>query len=271
MPFANIILAIKEGTVDDVRYFIEQRGVDVNAKDSGTGMTLLHFAAGRSNFEILAYLISHGADVNINLKENKGFTPLHVATVMTPNVEVLEYLISKGADVNVKNYEGSTPLHSAAGNPDIEVLVLAYLISQYADVNMKGDKDGTPLHYAAQNSPNVEILKCLISKGADVNAKDNKGCTPLHYAISNNPNVEIMKYLISKGADVNAKDNDGDLLFVYAHTDEKKRILREAGARSGSSGSDPGGCGCLVFLVALGGLLTSGICGLMFAILGFMR
>jgi len=64
--FNNIYEAAGRGTVQDVKYFIEKRGVDVNARNSDS------------------------------------FTPLHIAVAQNRNVDVLKYLIEKGADVNAK-------------------------------------------------------------------------------------------------------------------------------------------------------------------------
>ena len=269
--FEDIIKAAGEGSVDDVRYFVEKKGINVNTRNND-GATPLNAATMRnSNLGVLNYLISQGADVNV--RSNTATTPLFLAVISPKSnkVETLECLIARGADVNVKDNQGRTPLHYAADKfSDIEALKC--LIAHSADVNVKDNRGATPLHIAASCNPNVEILETLVFHSADVNVKDNKGCTPLLHAVGSNPNVEILKYLISKGADVNAKDNDGDTALAYARSEEKRekrRILLAAGAHAGSSSSDSGGSnpsGCLVFLAALGGLFISGVCGLAFFI-----
>ncbi|MDR0609809.1 MAG: ankyrin repeat domain-containing protein [Planctomycetaceae bacterium] len=167
----------------------------------------------------------------INTKDSGGKTPLHCVARNNSNVEVLQYLIWQGAEVNAKDNVGWTPLHSAAFyNSNVEVL--QYLISQGIDVNAKDICGMTPLHAAASSNSNVEVLQYLVSKGAEVNAKDKYGGrTPLHLAAFYNRNVEVLQYLISQGIDVNAKDNDGKTPLNLANTDEKKKILRDAGGR----------------------------------------
>lgn len=49
-------------------------------------------------------------------------TPLHQAARHSLNVENILYFIERGADVNAKDNYGRTPLHHAAGNPNIEVV-----------------------------------------------------------------------------------------------------------------------------------------------------
>jgi len=73
----NISDAAEKGTIEDVRYFVEKKRVDVNAQDE-RGTTPLYYAS-RSNADInvLKYLISQGADVNTRTKN--GYSPMSVA------------------------------------------------------------------------------------------------------------------------------------------------------------------------------------------------
>ena len=64
MSFTDIFAAIREGTVEDVRYLVEENGADVNAKDNH-GDTPLHDAAFK-DIEVFKFLISKGADINAN-------------------------------------------------------------------------------------------------------------------------------------------------------------------------------------------------------------
>lgn len=53
---------VPEGWLPAAKYFIEELGVDVNARDAD-GFTALHHAAARGDNETIKYLISKGADV----------------------------------------------------------------------------------------------------------------------------------------------------------------------------------------------------------------
>ena len=195
LAYENLHIAVARGTMNDVRYFVEEKSANVNTRDNG-GLTPLHVAAGRKGacVEILQYLVSSGADVNA--KNNGDVTPLHLALIMNPNMEILKYLISQGANVNARDNAGYAPLHIAAGN-----------------------------------NPDVDILKCLVFNGADVNVRNKDDATPLHFAAAINPNAEILQCLVSHGADVNARNNFGGTPLDAATTEEKKHILREAARR----------------------------------------
>jgi ankyrin repeat protein len=53
---------VPDGWIPAARYFVEELGVDINARDAD-GFTALHHAAARGDNEAIEYLISRGADV----------------------------------------------------------------------------------------------------------------------------------------------------------------------------------------------------------------
>ena len=71
----------------------------------------IHEAAGTGNIEVIKQLIA--SDIDVNVKRNRGETPLHLAAIFS-HYEIAKLLISKGADVNARNDDGFTPLHQAA-------------------------------------------------------------------------------------------------------------------------------------------------------------
>ena len=190
-----------------------------------------------SSLEVVRYFIEEqGIEVN-NAARKYGHTPLHWAVVHS-SLDVMQYLVSQGADVNAKDYGGATPLHFATA-AHCSLYVIQYLVLQGADLNMKDDRGRTPLHEAAdrQSWRNREtvvgVLKYLISQGADVHAKDKDGQTPFDVAVVDSKKrfLRKMKYLISQGVDVHAKDKNGQTPFDDAVQDTRKDILREAMAR----------------------------------------
>ena len=62
-----------------------------------------------------------GAEINV--KNNRGWTPLHWAA-NNGHATIVEYLLTKGAEINVKDNRGRTPLHLAADNGRKDVVAL---------------------------------------------------------------------------------------------------------------------------------------------------
>ncbi|XP_075064576.1 uncharacterized protein LOC142152150 [Mixophyes fleayi] len=79
---------------------------------NGSGLTPLHFAAFGGNVQVLETFISESPHV-INLQSIKGSSLLHEA-VRGKSIETVKFLLSKGANTNLQDQEGNTPLHLAA-------------------------------------------------------------------------------------------------------------------------------------------------------------
>jgi ankyrin repeat protein len=159
--FTDIFEAAGCCSVEGVRYFIEQKGVDVNAATGKYGYTPLHRAVDGDNrfcLPVIQYLVSIGADVNA---EGEGdYTPLFNAAAHG-TLEVVQCLVSHGADVNAKGYSGETPLHFAASHGELEIV--QYLVSHGADVHAKTDDGKTPLDFAKEEREKMSVIEYLTS------------------------------------------------------------------------------------------------------------
>ncbi len=101
---------VAKGDYETARKLVEQ-GADIEAKDPGTGASVLHYAVMRGNPEIIQMLIGRGADLNSRTKN--GTTPLHTA-VLYNRYEIAETLLNRGAEIDAKSASGATPLALAA-------------------------------------------------------------------------------------------------------------------------------------------------------------
>jgi len=199
---SDIHQAAKQGDLVKVKALLEKNAELTNAKTEN-GETPLHSAASGGQLEVVKFLISQGAD--INLKQNSGATALHFAC-FGGHRDVVEWLIDNGADVNSKDNNGLTPLRVAVFRSNKEMIAL--LIEKGAALNAREENGATPLHEACIGG-NKDVVELLIEKGANIGIEDDMGNTPFHMA-SNYGQKEIVELLIAKGADVNQTNNGGD-------------------------------------------------------------
>jgi hypothetical protein len=126
---------------------------DVTMKDD-SGWMLLHFAAQLGYNDIVALLLTKGADVNA--ADNDGRTPLHIATYGGQNYTV-EELLDNGADINSKAANGNTPLHEAVFGDKIDTV--RQLLAAGANVHVKNNSGETPYALAiAWNKPAIAAI-----------------------------------------------------------------------------------------------------------------
>ncbi|MDE0528569.1 MAG: ankyrin repeat domain-containing protein [Truepera sp.] len=95
--------------------------------------------------------------------------------------------LAAGAEVNARNWRGRTPLHLAAVSNDNPAVTTA-LLAAGAEVNARDGEGWTPLHLAtwgAWGVDNPAVVVALLEAGADANARNNEGRTPWDYAQEN--------------------------------------------------------------------------------------
>jgi len=125
-------------------------------------------------------LISHGTPINAQDKYNE--TTLHNAC-STGHVDVVKLLLENGADIELRNNGGLTPLHIACftgGNVEIVKILLAKGSSIIALDNERRN----PLHIACYRSNNIDTIRILLENGTDLTIKDIYGKVPTDYVIN---------------------------------------------------------------------------------------
>ena len=76
---------------------------------------MLHLAAQRGNIAVLEYILTH-LDLNINIKDKIGRTPLHHAIESSRGLKTIVLLISHDADFSAKDDSRQTPNQVAEKN-----------------------------------------------------------------------------------------------------------------------------------------------------------
>ena len=177
-------------------------------------------AAKASDKAAIRALIEQRADVN--LPQVDGTTALHWA-VYQDDLETVDLLIRAGANVKAANRYGITPLTLACtnGNPAIVKL----LLKAGADPNTTLAGGETALMTAAR-AGNLETVKALISADANVGAKESqKGETALMWAAAEG-HADVVEALIEAGADIHAHLASGFTPMLFAVREGKIDVVR---------------------------------------------
>jgi len=117
----NLSEATKFGTEDDVRKLVEvATAVEINWRDN-SGWTALHCACYEGKQRIAKILLSHG-EIQTNLKTSKGSTPFMLACA-EGHIESVKVLLGDGrVRPNEANDQGTTPLWFSARNGFLEIV-----------------------------------------------------------------------------------------------------------------------------------------------------
>jgi hypothetical protein len=187
--YEDILVAARDNRTETVIDFV-QRGMDVNTSDVA-GTTLLMYAAGNGNNDILEFLLANRA--NIQKKNKYGDTAIGFAA-LKGHLDIVRRLVKAGAVINNGTW---TPLHYAAFAGHLDIV--NYLIAQRARVDALAPNGQTPLMLAAKNGY-FDVVKALAATNADLDIDDPSGNTALGIAL-NAGNTEIANYLRNQGAD----------------------------------------------------------------------
>jgi len=163
----------------------------------------IHIAIIKNDLVELKKCIKNGTD--INSKGEYNCTPLHYAC-QNGNFEIIEFLVSNLANINMKNsYSTYYPIFDAitATNDKNVYDIIKLLLDNGADINSIDSFGNTLLHYAVEKE-NIALVQLLLTSGCKVNqTKRHDKDTALHYAYFQK-NKQIISMLIDAGANIHA-------------------------------------------------------------------
>jgi ankyrin repeat protein len=145
-------------------------------------------------------------------------------------------VIAAGGDVNERSADGSTALHWAAHQGDLELVDL--LLERGADPNILNDYGVTAIAAAAVEG-DYGIIKSLVEARANVEAPNAEGQTVL-MVVARTGRVDTAELLLAHGADVNAKERfGGQSALMWAAAQQQPAMIRTLiahGARVNDAG-----------------------------------
>ncbi|CAK9206328.1 unnamed protein product [Sphagnum troendelagicum] len=156
--------------------------------------TALHYAAQEGHGDVVKALLAHASELDLNLKDSYGDTPLHLAT-KNSRVHVVKALCQNPHKqrllANEEDAQGETCLQYAMENDNIPKEIANTLMDRSdalldhprIDVNSRDEKGRTPLHVASWKDKRFECVRLLLDRSdIAVNSAANFGFTPLHAA-----------------------------------------------------------------------------------------
>ena len=167
---------------------------DLNCCDKN-GMTILHKACDRGNFDLFKWLLSL-PDCDCDVKDKNGDTVLHIS-IKKKRMDFVQECFPK-CNALCRNHRKNTPLHEAIEHRCFDIL--RYILDNLDEkldgyVNATGN---TILHILASISEVTDIVRSILDKKwINYQLKNQDGNTPLHIACKTRYTLENVKLLIA--------------------------------------------------------------------------
>ncbi len=178
-----LFLAVLNNGAPELINCLIKNGAQIDPRSLENTTPLLE-AARFSKFNTIEALILNGA--NVNVVDDKGNTPLILASLYNNDPRIIELLISKGANINAIDSEGETALIKASQKSNFPLIVDA-LLRNGANPDDTSVSGFNPFMRACRFNKNPEIIDVFLQNNANVRAKFNNH-TPLDFA-KDNPNI----------------------------------------------------------------------------------
>ncbi len=251
LPEDGLWHAARIGDIPAMKRYIAE-GADVNAPDDDLNILPLAWSVLHGQTEATRLLIENGADVN--MKDDKGSTPLHGAAVFG-RADVAKLLIEKGATLQVRNDDGATPADSLhldwgttafiGGMVGVEVKdeIAVMQTGRNEIAKLFGTDTDNTLDKTSASQPqalsgaaftgDIKSLKQALANKADPNTRDPQSGSTLLATAALMGHTKVVALLLEHGADVNARSRDGATALhtaAFLGRVETVKLLLEKGA-----------------------------------------
>ncbi|XP_019853321.1 PREDICTED: uncharacterized protein LOC109582800 [Amphimedon queenslandica] len=196
--------SVARGHLNVLKYLIDNNYCNPNATNHQDHVPI-HIAVAAEQFEILEFLLRTRLSILINVQDEDGNTPLHLACMwrQTKTVSRLSSAyLSTNINILITNKKGQTPLHLAvaSGHKDTTEALLSSVTgsSTHHDLLTATDNEGSTVFHTACSNGHIDVFRYLSSiYPQGVNALDNRGRGLLHAACEGG-DIEIVKELVEK-------------------------------------------------------------------------
>ncbi|MGR3807212.1 ankyrin repeat domain-containing protein [Pasteurella testudinis] len=189
---------VAKGDLKNLKEIKFGKALDINVQNR-IGQTAVTIAAINKHYNIVEYLLSLGADINI--QDNTCFNPF-LLSCLTNDLILLRICLNANPDLNRLTRFGGVGITPAAEKGYIEI-VRELLLRTNINVNHTNFVGWTPLLEAIVlndgGEKQQEIVRLLLENGANPHMTDKYGKTPLELA-NRHGYHDIAKILIEFGA-----------------------------------------------------------------------
>lgn len=167
--------AARKGNLKIVNLLI-QRGADVNAVCHGETALLKVVALG--DVKVARELIKKGAEVNV-ADEHLGNTPLHYA-VRNNQQDMIALLLSRGADMYAQNFKGETPAGKILKDKSVPALSIEndHLVLKASSFNLSKGTVAISIENKTQEFIDVSYLALYMDGNLVTDGSANKKIPP---------------------------------------------------------------------------------------------
>lgn len=218
------------GYTSIVAYFLKEKGAKIDANPNGA--TALHIATQNGHLDTVAYLLSLGA--NLEIEANNHLTALSIA-VQKQYSQIVELILQHHPNIESVFPSGATPLYVAAYLGDEATFKLLLAAGAKRDIVVNGlnmrqiavdqgyskiveildaaQKSIDNKFILAVNSGDLALAIHLLEKGANVNARYESGETALYLAALNR-DIKITQMLLDHKVNADAAVGGHTPLYV---------------------------------------------------------
>jgi ankyrin repeat protein len=258
-----LMMASMYGHLGVVQMLVQHMGQTRLEDRDREGHTALYHAAVNGHEEIVAFLLSKGAQANsrvlmlacsdghlgivqalagymdqaaLEKMDGKGYTALSQAACYGQE-EIVAFLLGKGVQANSRDMYGKTPLMGASMWDHLGVVRLLLNHTGNEGLEDRDNKGHTALYYAVRWG-NQEVAAFLWSRGAQTNIRDNQNGTFL-MAATKNGHLSVVQMLLEHTGKEGFEETDvrGQTVLHYAARrghDEIVEFLLGQGAQANS-------------------------------------
>ncbi|KAM9840784.1 ankyrin repeat and EF-hand domain-containing protein 1 [Aulostomus maculatus] len=197
----------------DMLGFLLSRGADPNIQDT-RGRTPSMLAAELGNYSLLEVVTQNGADLRIEDAEGKGVL-FYCMYPSTRHVRCLQVALRCRADINNVSLEGIHVFQQMCGQAQECAPMCLIMLEEGADPNAANQRTGVTALMEVAKAGSLQLVRNILRKGGDPNALDHQRSTAVHYAAMGGF-LELIQVLSAFSANMGVMNCEGYTPLHYA-------------------------------------------------------